>query len=1514
MNSFKNIQFKAVAGALLLSLTPPAMWALSLDLAGVSHRQFSLEQSPLFLGDTPPANVMLMVDDSISMSANFAFSHRDGSGDVEKLGSSGSRDGSRDEAQGMARASDSAALYYPWIYPMPAELPCLDDSNTTIPSALPDENGTPLCGQVAPSYELVTAWNSSTDSTVRDANGQTLLIDTTADLAEAWKLRSSQYNPLYFDPDRTYAPWPGVNEAGVAFADASFAAVKLDPWASASATLNLSQLISGIKSAVILTDGSLVYAEHKNYGNPGGDARYNPAVYYQVDDITGLPVLVDVNSLSAAEQTNFANWFQYYRSRALIAKGVLASLIEQMQGVRVGLATTHLDDPRAQAAVEISGAADTGNKKLLLDKLYQITAYAPASPLRSALWNAAEYFRCIPDPESNPSTRYSDYYSIAATTDTVNVVGDNSCPVLPEAEGGSCQPNHVVMVTDGYSTVHGREVQRTGYPQTGTPAGGVVGETVKNYNDPQGEAVSSNDDGDGNSAYDGGFYADSESDTAADVAMKAYEEDLVSTVSGEQRMQTHVLLMASESGSASLSGILAGSETWPTVFFAGASGQPPPTDAEDFLYANLVSEMRHAALNGRGRFLSGLSDGAVSEFQAVFSRITGRELSGTNAAASAASLGDNTLVFLTSYDIEDYSGDVQAFRIGEDGEFELAWSAAEQLTDDTGRVVLTYDPARPTNVGTGYGSGGVPFTFASLEDTSFFGAIPLFNNVTSDLVAALDDIVLLNFVDDIPLLGGLLDLINFVTSTVNSLLGSVLSSLSGLELLEILGLSPPLTADEISYIRGDRSNEAQNGGALRNRGDSVLGPVFSSDPVFVGAPLFDYPDGFEVSASDQQYHEFAETYASRTPMVYVGANDGMLHGFNAETGEELLAFVPARILSGLREYPDSSFSPRAYVDGKLSIVDVFGKYPGCGGGQSCWRTVLVGTLGRGGQGLYALDITDPSTFSEANADDIVLWEFTDKGSLLGSTRTLVVNLIRDTLCDALGSGGTSLCNLTISFPFPLNLLLPSINLGNVVEGLLGDIAGDLLDLLIDSEDRGHADLGYTLVQANIVHTGAEFTTNTGGNNDGDWAVVVSNGYNNTEIDLGLLDVDTSLATSSPLSFSITGNSSVFAIDMESGLLVKQFDTGVGAFLDLGQILDAEPTVDITLPDITDDASSLLQTINLPVSVPNGMATTAVVDIDADRNVDYVYSGDLTGSLWRVDLTGNVGAWDLYRSGGSAAPIFQTTNFSGVPQPITVEPVVKLHPDYPAREGVLLLFGTGEYLESDTTDEIHFRQSFYGLWDDLGANTIGSGSPNLLKRYITNTVTTALDTSLDGSSEQVTLRLISDDLHDGDGDASADGPIDWSSQHGWHLDLIDGDTDTAQDAEAVIGERVIADPVLRNDRILFSSIVPLTGACAPSLQNWLFQLDANNGGPEVFAPFDLNGDGGLTSDDLYDDNGTLVSPGARSSDGAYAPVPTILINSSGQEIHISPTAGGGVERTIANPVGYERSRSTWRQLR
>jgi type IV pilus assembly protein PilY1 len=184
-------------------------------------------------------------------------------------------------------------------------------------------------------------------------------------------------------------------------------------------------------------------------------------------------------------------------------------------------------------------------------------------------------------------------------------------------------------------------------------------------------------------------------------------------------------------------------------------------------------------------------------------------------------------------------------------------------------------------------------------------------------------------------------------------------------------LQPPLSDGlgerRLDFLRGDSTYEFQGGvGTFRNRNlTSKLGDIVSSAPVFVGRPSFFYPDNLE----SVPYSSFVTANASRTRMVYAGANDGMLHGFDAATGAERIAFIPSEVFANLHYLTRRGYSHRYYVDGTPTVGDVF--YGGA------WHTLLVGGLNRGGRSIYALDVTSPSVFSETNASTIYRWEFTD---------------------------------------------------------------------------------------------------------------------------------------------------------------------------------------------------------------------------------------------------------------------------------------------------------------------------------------------------------------------------------------------------------------------------------------------------------------------------------------------------------------------------------------------------------
>jgi len=165
-------------------------------------------------------------------------------------------------------------------------------------------------------------------------------------------------------------------------------------------------------------------------------------------------------------------------------------------------------------------------------------------------------------------------------------------------------------------------------------------------------------------------------------------------------------------------------------------------------------------------------------------------------------------------------------------------------------------------------------------------------------------------------------------------------------------------SDIIDYLRGDNTNE---GGKYRDRDDWPLGDIMYSKPVVVGAPKFYY--------SENNYQTFKDNNSIRTTMVYVGANDGMLHAFMASDGSEQWAFIPENIQTDLKKLTEEDCH-KYYVDLSPLVTDIWD--------GTSWKTVLIGGNRFGGEEYFCLDVTDPAydNFS-------ILWDtipFSDKKS------------------------------------------------------------------------------------------------------------------------------------------------------------------------------------------------------------------------------------------------------------------------------------------------------------------------------------------------------------------------------------------------------------------------------------------------------------------------------------------------------------------------------------------------------
>lgn len=195
----------------------------------------------------------------------------------------------------------------------------------------------------------------------------------------------------------------------------------------------------------------------------------------------------------------------------------------------------------------------------------------------------------------------------------------------------------------------------------------------------------------------------------------------------------------------------------------------------------------------------------------------------------------------------------------------------------------------------------------------------------------------------------------------------------------------------VKYLRGDHTQEAANGGVYRTR-TYRLGDIVDSKVTPVGAPSATYTD-----STNAGYSTFKTTWAGRKTVVYVGANDGMMHAFDGSLsgstmGTELFAYIPSFTYGdsasssdryyatyGLASLGNPSFTHHYFVNATPQSFDVdLAKTSGSTSSTPNWRTLLIGGLGKGGKGYYAIDVTDPSSWtSESVVAGKVLWEFTD---------------------------------------------------------------------------------------------------------------------------------------------------------------------------------------------------------------------------------------------------------------------------------------------------------------------------------------------------------------------------------------------------------------------------------------------------------------------------------------------------------------------------------------------------------
>lgn len=433
-----------------------------------------------------------------------------------------------------------------------------------------------------------------------------------------------------------------------------------------------------------------------------------------------------------------------------------------------------------------------------------------------------------------------------------------------------------------------------------------------------------NADGDGNTAYDTLAYRDSYSDTLADVAMYYYENDLATSLSNR------VPVVAGTDNATHQHMV-----TYGVAFgVAGTLSAGPTSPTQSFTWpavsaneSTTVDDLRHASYNGRGEFLSAQSpESLATALNNTLVGIAGRTGSAAAVAVNSRSLSTSTRLYQARFLSGEWSGSLRALTIDNDGNVGVeVWSAAARLKSQN------WDTGRVI-LAANTVSHGIPFRWTTTGG----------NALTATQISSLND--------------------NPATTPVDD---------------------DGEGSARLNWLRGSTAHEG-TGNNYRVRPDSFkLGDIVNSSPVFVGSPP-------NLPALETDPHsDFRATYVSRREIVYVGANDGMLHGFDAATGDEKIAFVPTAVFPNLSKLTYLSYSHNYFVDGSPTVGDAYGGFRNINSscGSACWRTVLVGSLGAGGKGVFALDVTDPDgatvnglAFSETNAANIVLWEIQATGA------------------------------------------------------------------------------------------------------------------------------------------------------------------------------------------------------------------------------------------------------------------------------------------------------------------------------------------------------------------------------------------------------------------------------------------------------------------------------------------------------------------------------------------------------
>lgn len=695
------------------------------------------------------------------------------------------------------------------------------------------------------------------------------------------------YNAMWFDPNKiaSYVPWAGQDSNGNVYVNRTLSTASDNPHDADVAANFITQTSPGYGSS-----------QNHDYGYyvPWNDADED-GEYDNGECDWDNPINVE-DMPTQALRDGFANWYTYYRTREYISKRALSEIISDSTA-RVGLATLHNNGNVGTVVKNIDNFTTSSdrstnqiNKNALMEHLFESSSFG-GTPLRTTLEEAGKYFD---QNQTTPSGLFGQ--------------SGVASPILSLSENGECQQNFAVVMSDG--------AWNGGNPSV------------------------NNADGNNNTDWDGGDYGDSFSNTLADVAMSYYERDLsslpnnVKTIPGvDENTEQHLVTFTVAFG---VNGNLDSNPPWTGT----ESWQNPNTDATK------IDDMRHAAYNGRGEFLSASNpQELIDTLNASIRSINNRQGSASAVAFSSTSLSTDTQIFQGVFDSRGWYGDLASFDLADNKLGSLNWRAGEELEnrnlETNKRQIASYN-----------GQRGVKFKFPVKYWRYFKESSPRVLDLTTDILNKEQMLDLLaNAPLDIPVprdtAGGTQD--GNTDRLINQAFGESI----------------------VDYLQGDHSNEGLAQGNFRDRFNHRLGDIVNSSPKYVGAPVNLYPD--DIGSEANLYSTFRADQKNRTEMVYVGANDGMLHAFKVSNGKEKFAYMPGLLFSdepneGMHFLADKQYTHTPYADGTPAVQDVFI--------DGEWRTYLVAGVRTGGMGIYVLDITNPDANSANSANSWVKFEFT----------------------------------------------------------------------------------------------------------------------------------------------------------------------------------------------------------------------------------------------------------------------------------------------------------------------------------------------------------------------------------------------------------------------------------------------------------------------------------------------------------------------------------------------------------